>query len=99
MHASKLFRREFQLNKPSTCLETVFSFLNRNYYWPIRPDSIFYAAKGLVNLSHSGLVGWIQCVLLAELQLKVVVLFYLAPSSMVFSQARSSNCLQRCLFT
>lgn len=38
---------------------------------------MFYVAKGLGNLPHNGPFGWIQCVLLAELQLKVFGSFFI----------------------
>lgn len=65
------------MKKPLTCLETLFSLFNGNYGWPIRLDSMFYVAKGLGNLPHNGPFGWIQCVLLAELQLKVFGSFFI----------------------
>ena len=37
----------------------------------------FYPAEGLVNLPHRAPVGCIQCVLLAELQLKILVPYFI----------------------
>lgn len=54
-----------------------FLIFNGNYYWPIRLDCIFYVAKRLMKLSHNGPLGWIQCVLLAELQLKICDSFFI----------------------
>lgn len=73
----QIIQRRISVNKSWSCLETLFSFFSRNDYWPIRQDCIFYVAKGLENLSLTGLVGWIQCALLAELQLKVCGSFFI----------------------